>query len=191
MPKQSKKTESTDAQKKPPKNAVKKTTAKTAKPAEKKKRGTPSQYANKVKPYLADVERYARCGVTEGDICAVLGVGKTQWAQYKKDNPELTETLLRARELQKGDLLNNAYRVAIGYYYEETHTTTVVIDGKPHTKTYVDKKYAKPDAGMIQFLLINRFAGEFARDPQAIELRKKALELAKEGKIPPDGWEGV
>ena len=39
---------------------------------------------------------------------------------------------------------------------------------------------------MIQFLLINRFCGEFARDPQAIELRKKALELAERGVIPPD-----
>ena len=87
-------------------------------------------------------------------------------------------------------MLDNAYRVAVGYYYEETHTTTVIIDGKPCKKTYVDRKYAKPDAGMIQFLLINRFSGEFARDPQAIELRKKALELAKDGKLP-DGWEGV
>lgn len=194
MPKQSKKTETAEAKKKPTKKAAKKPPAKTEKAAEtteKKKRGTPSQYANRVKPYLADIERYVRYGVTEGDICAYYGVGKTQWAQYKKDNPELTETLLRARESQKGDLLNNAYRVAMGYHYEETHTTTVIIDGKPHTKTYVDKKYAKPDAGMIMFLLINRFAGEFARDPQAIELRKKALELAKEGKLPPDGWEGV
>ena len=194
MPKQSKKTENTEAEKKPPKKTTKKQPAKTAKTAatgEKKKRGSPSQYANKVLPYLADIERYVRYGVTEGDICAYYGVGKTQWAQYKKDNPELTETLLRAREAQKDDLLNNAYRVAIGYYYEETHTTTVIIDGKPHTKTYTDRKYAKPDAGMIQFLLINRFSGEFARDPQAVELRKKALELAKDGKLPPDGWEGV
>ncbi len=194
MPKQSKKTENTEAKKKPTKKTAKKPpvkTEKTAENGEKKKRGTPSQYANKVLPYLADIERYARCGVTEGDICGVLGVGKTQWAQYKKDNPELTETLLRARESQKGDLLNNAYRVAMGYYYEETHTTTGIVDGKPQTKTYTDRKYAKPDANMIQFLLINRYSGEFARDPQAIELRKKALELAKDGKIPPDGWEGV
>ena len=191
MPKQSKKTENTEATKKPPAKKAKKPPTKPAENSEKKKRGTPSQYANKVKPYLADIERYARCGVTEGDICAKYGVGKTQWAQYKKDNPELTETLLRARESQKGDLLNNAYRVAMGYHYEETHTTTVIIDGVPHTKTYVDRKYAKPDAGMIQFLLVNRYSGEFARDPQAIELRKKALELAKDGKIPPDGWEGV
>ncbi len=191
MPKQSKKTEKAGTAKKPPAKKPKKPPEKPAETGEKKKRGAPSQYANRVLPYLADIERYVRYGVTEGDICAYYGVGKTQWAQYKKDNPELTETLLRARESQKGDLLNNAYRVAMGYHYEETHTTTVIIDGKPHTKTYTDRKYAKPDAGMIQFLLINRFNGEFARDPQAVELRKKALELAKDGKIPPDGWEGV
>ena len=172
------------------KQAVAKPPAEAENAAEKGKRGAKSQYANKVLTYLADIERYARALVTEGDICKFYGVGKTQWAQYKKDYPELTETLLRAREAGKTDLLDNAYRVAIGYYYEETHTTTVIIDGKPHTKTYVDRKYAKPDAGMIQFLLINRFSGEFARDPQAIELRKKALELAKEGKLP-DGWEGI
>lgn len=198
MPKQPRNAANTDAAKKTTKKAAKKPPAKktvkkadaAAENAEKTKRGAKSQYANKVLPYLADIERYARCMVTEGDICKFYGVGKTQWAQYKKDYPELTETLLRAREAGKADLLDNAYRVAVGYYYEETHTTTVIIDGKPHTKTYVDRKYAKPDAGMIQFLLINRFSGEFARDPQAIELRKKALELAKEGKLP-DGWEGI
>ena len=193
MPKQprndtEKKTAATKGKKQPVKARKKADEADNA--AETGKRGAKSQYANKVLPYLADIERYARCMVTEGDICKFYGVGKTQWAQYKKDYPELTETLLRAREAGKADLLDNAYRVAVGYYYEETHTTTVIIDGKPHTKTYVDRKYAKPDAGMIQFLLINRFSGEFARDPQAIELRKKALELAKEGKLP-DGWEGI
>lgn len=194
MPKQSKKTENTEAKKKPTKKTAKKPpvkTEKTAENGEKKKRGTPSQYANKVLPYLADIERYIHYGVTEGDICKYYGVGKTQWAQYKKDYPELTETLCRAREAQKGDLIDNAYRVAMGYYYEEVETSTVMIDGKPCTKTKTVRKYSKPDAGMIQFLLINRFTAEFARDPQAVELRKKALELAEQGKFPRDGWEGL
>jgi hypothetical protein len=43
---------------------------------------------------------------------------------------------------------------------------------------------------MIQFLLINRFPSEFARDPQAIELRKKALELAERNGFPPN-LEGI
>ena len=179
-----KKTKKTTAKKKP------KTTAATT---EKKKRGAPSQYGNKVKPYLADIERYVRCGVSEGDLCEYYGVGKTQWAQYKRDNPELTETLLRAKEHCKEDLLDNAYRVAMGYeYYEETTDEVKDLDGKViayKTKRY--KRYAKPDAGMLQFLLINRYSAEFARDPQMVALRKKALELVEQGKMPPDGWEGV
>lgn len=199
MPKQSRNNEKSTASKKAPKKTSKKPPAKkpvktvetAADTDENGKRGAKSQFANKVLPYLADIERYIHYGVTEGDICKYYGVGKTQWAQYKKDYPELTETLCRAREAQKGDLIDNAYRVAMGYYYEEVETSTVMIDGKPCIKTKMVRKYSKPDAGMIQFLLINRFTAEFARDPQAVELRKKALELAEQGKFPRDGWEGL
>ena len=171
---------------------LKKTDA-AAETAEKTKRGAKSQYANKVLPYLAEIERYIHYGVTEGDICDFYGVGKTQWAEYKKKYPELTETLSRARAAQKKDLLDNAFRVAIGYEYEEEYTEEIkdkngAVIG---SKTRKQKKYAKPDAGMLQFLLINRFTAEYARDPHMVELRKKALELAEQGKIPPDGWEGA
>lgn len=37
------------------------------------------------------------------------------------------------------------------------------------------KRYARADAGMIQFLLINRYPEDFARDPQVLSLRKEAL----------------
>lgn len=199
MPKQSRNNEKSTASKKAPKKTSKKPPAKkpvktvetAADTDENGKRGAKSQFANKVLPYLADIERYIHYGVTEGDICKYYVVGKTQWAQYKKDYPELTETLCLAREAQKGDLIDNAYRVAMGYYYEEVETSTVMIDGKPCIKTKTVRKYSKPDAGMIQFLLINRFTAEFARDPQAVELRKKALELAEQGKFPRDGWEGL
>ena len=43
---------------------------------------------------------------------------------------------------------------------------------------------------MIEFLLINRFSDEFARDPKMVELRQRALELQAEGKIPPNA-EGI
>lgn len=158
----------------------------------KKKTGTPSQYSNKVKPYLADIEKYARCGVTEGQLCEFYDVGKTQWAQYKKDNPELNEILLKAKRLLKTDLINRAYQVAVGYEYEETTTVTYKDkDGNvTGTKTTTYKRYAKADGNMIEFLLINRFSDEFARDPKMVELRQRALELQAEGKIPPNA-EGI
>ncbi len=160
---------------------------------EKKKRGGECQYANKVKPYLADIERYVRCGVTEGQICEFYKVGKTQWAEYKKKYPELTETLYKAKRALQTDLVNKSFEVAMGYDY--TETTTVEFKDKEGnvtgSKTTTYTRHAKADGNMIQFLLINRFSDEYARDPQAIELRKKSLELAERGIIPPDQTEGV
>ncbi|MCM1218012.1 MAG: hypothetical protein NC548_26295 [Lachnospiraceae bacterium] len=159
----------------------------------KKKRGGECQYANKVKPYLTDIARYVRCGVTEGVICEFYKVGKTQWAEYKKKYPELTETLYNAKKALQVDLVNKSYEVAMGYDY--TETTTVEYKDKDGnvtgSKTTTYKRHAKADGNMIQFLLINRFPDEYARDPQAIELRKKALELAERGVIPADQTEGV
>ena len=120
MPKQPKNQDVEKKKTKTTKKVTKTTAAETKK--EKKKTGSPSQYANKVKPYLSDIERYVRCGVTEGQICQYYNVGKTQWAQYKKDNPELNETLLKAKTALGVDLVNKSYDVAMGYDYEETTT---------------------------------------------------------------------
>lgn len=198
MPKQPENAAEGKEVKKAPKNAAKKTTKKAKKTpqkkptAEKKKTGCPSEYANKVLPYLADIARYARCGVTEGQLCEYYDVGKTTWAKYKKDNPELAETLLKAKQEYRTDLINKSYEVAMGYDYEEE--TTVTIKDKAGnitgTKTTKTKRHAKADAGMLQFLLINRFSSDFMRDPQIVALRKKALELAENGKIPHD-MEGI
>lgn len=189
MPKQSTKT---NIKQKMREKSLKEREKTTETQVNEKKRGTPSQYANKVEPYLTDIEKYVRCGVTEGQICEFYGVGKTQWAQYKKNNPELNEILLKAKNQLKTDLINRAYQVAIGYEYEETTTVTYKDkDGNvTGTKTTTHKKYSKADGNMIEFLLINRFSDEFARDPKMIELRKRALELQSEGKIPPDA-EGI
>lgn len=187
--KQAKKTEKI---KKSPSAKTKNATTSTPPLETPSKRGAKSQYANKVKPYLADIARYTRCGVTEGQLCEYYGVGATQWAEYKKKYPELTETLLNAKQELKTNLENRAFKVAMGYDYEET--TTVVFkdpDGKiTGSKTTTYKRHAKADAGMLQFLLINRNPDEYARDPQTVALRKKALELQEQGKLPFDG-EGV
>lgn len=158
-----------------------------------KKRGAKSQYANKVLPYLDEIRRYTRCGVTEGQLCEFYGVGKTQWVEYKKKYPELTDALYNAKNELKADLINTAYKVATGYEYIETTEITYkdkegVITG---TKTTEKHCYAKPDSAMLQFLAINRFPKDFARDPQTTELRKQALELQKNGKLPFDDGEGV
>ena len=180
--------------KKQTKKTPKKTSKKTPKKASeaKKKRGVPCEYDNKVLPYLKDIEKYARCGVTEGQLAEYYHVGKTSWAKYKKDYPEFAEILCKAKRECNTDLINRAYQVAMGYEYEEE--TTVTIKDKAGnvtgTKTTKHKRFARADGGMLQFLLINRNPDEFARDPQILEPRRKALELAEQGKTSPD-MEGI
>lgn len=161
-----------------------------------KRGGSKSQYGVKIEPNLADIERYHRMGVTEAQLCAYYRVSKTQWYQYKKDHPELTETLFRAKCMLQTELINKAYEVAVGgtyietitvEYYKQENGVKTITGGK----TTVHEHYQKPDAGMLQFLLINRFPDDFARDPHAVELRKKALELAEKGATPSTDWEGV
>lgn len=157
-----------------------------------KKPGNPSLYLEKIYPYLSDIGRYIRCGVTEGQLASYYNVGKTSWAKYKKEYPEMNETVNKAKTEFKTEIVSKAYEVAMGYEYTESTTVDLFDnDGKKvGTKTTTYKKYAKADAGMLQFLLINRIPDEFARDPQILELRKKALELAEKGKMAPE-MEGI
>ncbi len=160
------------------------------------KKGRKYLYETKIKPYLSDIKRYVECGVTEAQLCAYYKVSKTQWTQYKHNETELSELLLQAKQVLKFNLVNKAYEAAIGGTYEEVTVVEyytlengekVITSGKTTTTT----KYNKPDVGMLQFLLINRFPEDFMRDPQTVALRKKALELAEKGKAPDKNWEGI
>ncbi|MDR1093461.1 MAG: hypothetical protein LBL66_04860 [Clostridiales bacterium] len=138
-------------------------------------------YAEKVAPYLADIQRYASHGVTERQLCEYYGVGRTAWAAYKKRYPELNGALLRAREKLHAELVNRAYETAMGYEYTETKEDVYTDKNGDVTskKTTTVTRYAKADPGMIQFLLINRFPSDYSRDPQVLKVREETLDLKK------------
>jgi len=157
----------------------------------KKTRGAKSRYDDKVKPYLEKIALYVRCGVTEKQLQEYYDVGSTQWWTYKRKYPEFAETLYKATQDFKFELINEAYKIAHGYEYTEVKTVEEKdVDGKVlSVVTTTQKRYAKADAAMLQFLLINRFPAEFARDPQTVELRKKAL--AQNKSLPFEDSEGI
>lgn len=142
-----------------------------------KNKSKPTKYDELIKPHLEEIKRYVSHGVTEEEVRNFYGVGKTMWYEYKKRYSELNELLFNAKQICRVNLLNRAFEVANGYEYTETTTEEVKDkDGNiTGTKTKVVKRYARADAGMIQFLLINRYPEDFARDPQASNLRKESL----------------
>lgn len=150
-----------------------------------KRTGRRDLYLEKVKPFLKDIRKYARCGCTEEQIRAFYKVGHTAWNKYKKEHDELKEALLEGKREFKTGLLNSAYEVAMGYTYTEIDRLEIYdeMGDLKETRITTHEKKAKADAGMIMFLLINRFSDEYARDPHMVEIRKKAMELAEEGKL--------
>lgn len=142
-----------------------------------KKESKPTKYDELIKPHLDDIKRYVSHGVTEEEVRNFYGIGKTMWYEYKKRYSELNELLCNAKQICRVNLLNRAFEVANGYEYTETTTEEVKDkDGNiTGTKTKVVKRYARADAGMIQFLLINRYPEDFARDPQILSIRKESL----------------
>lgn len=155
-----------------------------------------SKYFLIIKPKLKDIEKYHRCGVTESQLCEYFQVSKPQWIRYKKEYPEFLQTLNRAKNAFKVDIINRAYEIAMGVklieiteveFYVLKNGEKVVTGGKTTTVT----RETKPDVGMLQFLLINRFQDDYMHDPQTVELKKKALELAEKSKTANEEWEGV
>lgn len=142
-----------------------------------KKESKKTKYEELIKPHLEDIKCYVSHGVTEEEVRNFYGIGKTMWYEYKKKHSELNELLCNAKQICRVNLLNRAFEVANGYEYTETTTEEVKDkDGNiTGTKTKVVKRYARADAGMIQFLLINRYSEDFARDPQILSIRKESL----------------
>ncbi|MBS1362742.1 MAG: hypothetical protein HPY96_00700 [Bacilli bacterium] len=142
-----------------------------------KKESKKTKYEELIKPHLEDIKCYVSHGVTEEEVRNFYGIGKTMWYEYKKKHSELNELLCNAKQICRVNLLNRAFEVANGYEYTETTTEEVKDkDGNiTGTKTKVVKRYARADAGMIQFLLINRYPEDFARDPQILSIRKESL----------------
>ncbi len=142
-------------------------------------------YAEKIRPFLDEIAADVANGATEGQLYAKYGVGKTAFSGYKKKYPELARVLEKAKSRDKIRLSNRAHDIALGYDYTETTTVEyfAIKDGervKTGEKITTVTKHSKADAGIMQFLLINRFPTDFARDPQVLEIRRELLELKKQ-----------
>lgn len=134
-------------------------------------------YNTVIKPNLDEIKRYISCGVTEEQLYTFYGISKSQWWRYKKQYKELSDLIVTAKNKLKADLICKAYQVAMGYtlsdekkiyVYDEKGENPKIVQAIIHTKQ------VKADANMLMWLLINRFPSEFARDPQILELKRKA-----------------
>lgn len=142
--------------------------------------GRKDLYKTKVEPYLDEINKKIRQGVTEAEIAKSLGVSVATFANYKNQHPELVEALSKdkgADVLQK--LVNAGIEAATGYY-KENEVTKIVIgqDGQPKKEKTVTKTWYPPNPALNKFYVMNYGRDEgYANDPLDYELKKAKAEL--------------
>ena len=150
--------------------------------------GRPDKYYSNVEPYLDKISEMALT-MTERQIAEKLGVGYTSWKEYKKKYPTLTDHLKSGRKELVIDLKSTLIKKAKGYTYREKKIVKELNeDGKLIVvKEEIYEKQAQPDVAACNLLLKNYDKDNWANDPQALDLKRKELEL-KEKQIENNDW---
>jgi hypothetical protein len=88
---------------------------------------------DQVKSKLHLVEKWARDGLREDQICKNLGISVTTLEVYKKQYPEVVKALKKGKETLITELENALIKKALGYEYEEKKVYTKTENGNSVT----------------------------------------------------------
>ena len=146
--------------------------------------GRKNKYETNVKPYLDDINKKIREGITESAIAKALGISVATLNNYKLEHPELRDALSRnkgADILQ--ELVNEGIKAAKGYWVEEETTTygrdedgNVVVKGVVKSKKWIP---ANPVLHKFYALNFGKSEG-LVNDPLEYELKKAKAEFEEE-----------
>ena len=132
-----------------------------------------------VQDKVALIEKWARDGLTEKQICINIGISQQSMNEYKKAHSELVEALKRGKEVAIAEIENALVKRAKGYDYEEIKTYIKDEDGKQTKYTEKTLKHQPPDVGACAILLKNKDKGNWSDNPIKMDLEREMLELHK------------
>lgn len=145
------------------------------------KRGAKSKYEVCVKPYLAEINKKVREGITEAAIAKSLGISVASLNNYRNQHKEFAEALSKdkgADVLQA--LLNAGIEAAKGRYIENEQSIYAVDEeGNPVLeRVVVNKVWQPPNATLNKFYVQNFGKAQgFSSDPLTHELKKQKQEF--------------
>lgn len=135
----------------------------------KRKGGRRSKYHTHVEPRLIEIEGWARDGVIDEDIAKKLGVAISTFHNYKKQFPELMDSLKKGKEVIDRQVENALLKSALGFHYHEEMVTN---QGDVVEVT----KFERPNTTAQIFWLKNR-KPEAWRDKQEVEQTNKNINI--------------
>lgn len=148
------------------------------------KRGAKGKYEQLVKPYLQEINKKVREGVTEEAIAKSLGISVASLNNYRNKHKEFAEALSKDKGADVlNELVNAGIKAAKGYF-EENVTTVIILDddGKPTKKQRtITKQWYPPNQALNTFYVKNLGKKEgYTNDPLEYEMRKAKQELDEE-----------
>jgi hypothetical protein len=146
------------------------------------KRGAKSKYEVCVKPYLAEINKKVREGVTEAAIAKSLGISVASLNNYRNQHKEFAEALSKdkgADVLQA--LINAGIKAAIGGYKTTQKKTIWVTDenGNPVIDRQEEYETEQPPNPALNKFYVMNYGKEqgFSNDPVAHELKRQKQEF--------------
>lgn len=142
--------------------------------------GRKNKYQELVFPYLEEINRKVRQGVTEAEIAKALNVSVATFENYKNAHKELRDALSKGKGADVLQRLVNAGIESACGYFKENETTQIVIDknGEPKKQKTITKTWYPANASLNKFYVLNFGRAEgWVNDPMEFELRKASHEL--------------
>lgn len=161
------------------------------------KLGRQDRYATDVEPRLDEIREWAR-SMTEIQMMEMLNIGKTSWAKYKNQHPELKQAIIDGRTSLVADLKSAMIKRALGYDAEEKKVTTekfnltqkqqvmlkalgyndADFDGMQVVRATVSTKHFAPDVNALNRLLLN-YDKDWENDPSILRLKEDEVKVKK------------
>lgn len=141
--------------------------------------GRKGRYESYVLPHLDEIREWYNT-LSEKDIAKRLGVSVSTFEKYKREHPELADTLKDGRQELVSMLKQSLKKKAVGFEYTETKRTIREIAGKKIVTIEEYTRYSPPDTGAIHLLLKNLDESWRNDDKATMDLKREKIELDKQ-----------
>ena len=141
--------------------------------------GRKGRYESYVLPHLDEIREWYNT-ISEKDIAKRLGVSVSTFEKYKREHPELADTLKDGRQELVSTLKQSLKKKAVGFEYTETKRTIREVAGKKIVTIEEYTRYSPPDTGAIHLLLKNLDESWRNDDKATMDLKREKIELDKQ-----------
>lgn len=136
----------------------------------------------RIRRRFAEIEEWARQGLSERQIILNLGISQATFYKYKRERQELAELIEKARVKPVQVLIGKLYQRACGMTRTTTRTCTRTdSDGREFTISETTETQDLPNIAAIHLLLKNWNKDNWSNDPVSAEIARHAAGLDTEG----------